>query len=242
MVIDGNDNEWQDCQLYYDPKTQTTIGVYNDDAYVYLCFVTKDTDIWTAFVRQGFFIWFNETGGKDKALGVRYPIAGQPGDQGAPPGGQGGQGAPPGEQGDQGAPPVGPGGDTVSVAELQILTSEKDTGKTFKLTEAAQLDINARIATDQSGKLIYELKIPLKRTDTTPYAVVPSKLNSIGIGFMTVSAGRRSTSGISGFGGGISDMGSRGGGGGGGMGGGRGTGSTSKSVEIWTNILLASKP
>jgi hypothetical protein len=33
-----------------------------------------DMNVQKAIVRQGFVIWFDETGGKNKALGVRYPI------------------------------------------------------------------------------------------------------------------------------------------------------------------------
>lgn len=251
IVIDGKDNEWQECRLYNDRMTGTDIGIYNDDDYMYIYFSTMDLDIQRAVVTQGFFIWFDETGGKNKALGIRYPIGGQPRSQG-------GREAPNGS---------GPGGKAYSVGELQILTSEKDSGKTLKVGEAARLDINVRIATDQGGKLIYELKMPLKKTDKIPYAVVPSQLNRIGVGVMTAKAAGGKTSGISGFGGSISEIGAN-------------TGAPSdsiygsdvdsimpnryidnddsrlgkmtivrgaskatkgKSIEIWANILLASE-
>jgi|GEM_PF-4071972 len=242
IVVDGKDNEWQDCRLYTDQMTRTNIGIYNDDDYVYICFSTMDPDIQKAIVRQGFIIWFNETGGKGKALGVRYPIGASSG--------------------------IGPGGDTYSVKELQILTSEKDTGNTFTVKAAAMLDINVRIATDQSDRLIYELKMPLKKTEKTPYAVVPSQLNKIGLGVMTVKAAGRNTSGISGFGGSISEIGSVSGGASdsikdsdeGGIMGSRviddddpalgkvtfvsSTAKTTKgkAIGMWTNVLLASRP
>jgi hypothetical protein len=240
IIIDGNDNEWQDCRLYADPATGTNMGIYNDEANLYVCFSTMDLNIQKAILSQGFVIWFDETGGRNKALGVRYPIGNSSG---------GGQ-----------------GNNTYSVKELQILTSEKDTGKTLKVREAALFDIIARIATDQNGKLVYELKMPLKKTGRTPYAVIPSQLNKIGVGVATLKATGRNTGGISGFGGSIpeitaasggntdsikdNDMGSI-------------TGNRyidnddpalgkvtvmsrtvratkEKSVEIWTNVLLAS--
>lgn len=243
ITIDAGDNEWQDCQLYTDPITRTNIGIYNDDAYVYICFSTMDVNLQKAIVRQGFVIWFNETGGKDMALGVRYPI-------GASSGG-------------------GPEGNTYSVKELQILTSEKDAGNSFTVSAAALLDINVRIGTDQSGKLIYELKMPLNKTNKSPYAVVPSQLNRIGLGVMTVKAPGRATGGISGFGGSISEIGAVSGGVSdsikdGDMGsitGSRGElddddptlgkvsvmsstarATQGKSIEIWTDVLLASRP
>jgi hypothetical protein len=242
IIIDGHDNEWQNCQLYTDPITGTNMGIYNDDAYVYICFSTMDIDIQKAIVRQGFVIWFDETGGKHKALGVRYPIGASSGS--------------------------GSGNNTYSVKELQMLTSETDTGKTLKVREAVLSDVNARIATDQSGKFIYELKMPLIKSSKTPYAVVPSRLNKIGVGFMTVKATGRTTGGKSGFGGSISEIGANSGGNSdsikdsdeGGIMGSRvidnddpalgkvtvmpnNTRATKgKSFEIWTNVLLASRP
>lgn len=252
IVIDGKDNEWQGCRLYNDGITGTHIGIYNDNDYMYIYFSTMDPEIQEAMVRQGFFIWFDETGGKNKALGIRYPIGGQPRDQGVR------------EDPKDG----GPGGIAYSVEELQIMTSVEDTGKTLKVSEAAGLEINVRIATEQSGKLIYELRMPLKKTDKTPYAVVPSQINRIGVGVMTAKVAGGTLSGKSGFGGSISDIGAN-------------TGAASdsvhgsdvgsimpnryidnddprlgkvtivsgaqkttegKSIEIWANILMASEP
>jgi hypothetical protein len=228
IVIDASDSEWQDARQYYNEKTQTTVGLYNDDTDLYMCLTTLDTEIQTAVVTQGFIIWLNGKGSKAKELGIRFPVVEQmgPGGQGAP----GGQAAPsgvglqsvlPGGQGATGGPGGQgmPAGGVVSLSELKIMTSEKDEGTTLKREEAAQKGISARI-TNRDNRLVYEIKIPLNKTDKTPYAVVPSAKNNIGVGFMIYSKYRgRSASGISGFGGSMSDMSS---GSGGGMGGGGG--------------------
>ena len=223
IVIDASDSEWQDARQYYDAKTQTSIGIYNDDDNLYMCMTTSDAEILTAFIRQGFIVWFNNKGSKAKELGVRFPIIDQAG-----PGGPAGQGAP-------------PGGDSISVAELKILTSAKDEGKMLKIAEAAQLGVSARINI-VNNKLIYELKMPLKKTDKTPYAAVPSATNNLGVGFMLYSKATRSASGISGFGGAGGDMSSGSGGGGGGGGGGRGMdsrdgGFSVRDVSSMSNIF-----
>lgn len=224
ITVDAIDNEWQDKQ-YYDEKTQTSIGICNDNDYLYMCLSTKDTDIQAAVVQQGFIVWLNGKGTKAKQLGIRFPLIEEreEGGQGAPPGGEGGsapggQGAPPG----QGGP--GGGSQQVSLAELKILTSKKDEGTTFTRDDAEEMGIFTSMR-NLNNELVYELKVPLKKTAQTPYAVMPSELNIVGVGFMIYSTTTRSASGISGFGGSMSDMSSGGmGGGGGGMGGGMGGG------------------
>jgi len=215
ITVDANDNEWQNW-FYQDEKTNTKVAVCNDSDYVYVCFTTTDTEILTELVRKGFVIWFNSKGNKDRELGINFPFVSQGGTDelgGKPPVG----GAPP----EGGAPPGG-GRDanSVSVADLKILTSKKDKGTIFSVDEAQDMGIFARIRNDQSGKLIYELKMPLKKENNRPYVVKASPENVIGVGLMTYVKGGSRVSGISSFGGSMSDMSS--GGMGGGMGGGGG--------------------
>jgi hypothetical protein len=246
IVIDARDNEWQDCIQY--SRDGSTIGIYNDESYVYMCFTTTNEHIQTELTRQGFIVWFNQAGSKKKELGIRYPVIDKS-TPGGPPGGQGkpgSQGAPPGGE-VQVAPPVGQGGpdanvNQVSVKEIKILTSEKDAGKDLTLDEAAELDIYASIKNDQSGKLIYELKMPLKKTGKTPYAAVPSAANNIGIGFMLYSAPGSGMPGggfESGMNGGMGGGGGNNEKGGGGLGGGSAMEKT--KLEVWTSVTLASK-
>jgi hypothetical protein len=195
VVINGNDSEWVDCNQYSDEITQTKMGIYNDDAYVYMCVTTKSTDVLASIVKQGFIVWFNKTGAKDKHLGIRFPLVT-----------------------DMEAT-TGYRGDTVNVKDMKILTSRSDKGKTISVEDAAKLGISVAISSDASGKIIYEIKMPLKKTDSTPYASGVSATNNVGIGFMLYTAGGLA-SGISGFGGSTVDMsggggGSKGGGGGG---------------------------
>jgi hypothetical protein len=217
IVIDANDDEWKDINQYNDEKTKTTIGVLNDESNVYMCLTTSDLEILNSFIKSGFIIWLNGTGAKDKQLGIRFPVVEQAGSggKGAPggPGANGGPGGPggPGEQ----------GGSSVDVSQLKILTSEKDKGTLFKVDELAKKGVSARIAM-RDAKLVYELKMPLNKTEVTPYAVEPSAAHNIGAGFMIYSTAKKSASGISGFGGGIDMSGSSSGGGGGGPGGGGG--------------------
>jgi hypothetical protein len=219
IIIDASDDEWQGAMQYYDEKTDTGIGVSNDDTDLYLCLTTSDLEIQTDVVSKGFMVWFNGKGSKAKELGIRFPVieqTGPGGRGGAPPGGEGGRGG-------QGGPGGGPAGASASLEELKILTSKKDEGTTCKVSEAAQMGVAAWM-TIRDNRFVYELKIPLHKTDSTPYAVMPSATNYVGVGFMVYGTTSSSTSGISGFGGSTGGISSGGGMGGGGMGGGRGGG------------------
>ncbi len=242
IIIDANDNEWTDFPFYNDKKTRTCVGIYNDDANLYVCLRNMDKDIQRKITGQGLYIWFNKTGGKDKQLAVVYPIGGEPGWLGGP------QDSPTSMQGnpidrssdmpgpssegpsnDQNMPQMKPFGHD-SASKLRILTSEDDTGRTYNMQEAANVGIYVGCMVDQKNRFIYELKIPVIDTNNTPYAAVASAANNIGMGFMTANAAKGPR---------------RGGRPGGGRPGGDmpgDTGSRGKSLEIWTNVTLASDP
>lgn len=249
IVIDANDNDWQDYPLFYDEKTRSSIGVYNDDADLYLCFQVMDEDIERQILSQGLFVWFNNTGGKDKQFGLCFPTGrrlyapggfpGRPPDMpGPPPEGSFNMSGTPADSlsGDRDMPPGRPfSGDSDTVEEIRLFTSEKVKGWPYTFQEVANLGIFVRCMVDERRRFIYELKIHLSESDKADYATVASAANKIGIGFMT--AGSANMSGAGGMG--------REGMGGGDMRGGRPGGDMGRSrdpLEIWANVTLASNP
>jgi hypothetical protein len=270
IVIDADDNDWQDYPLFYDEKTRSCIGVYNDDANLYLCFQTMDEDIQRQILSQGLFVWFNSTGGKDKQFGVCFPTGrrsyglggfpGRPPDMtGPPPEGSSDMSGASADKpsGDRNTLPGRPfGGDSDTDEKIRLFTSEKVKGWPYTVQEAANLGIFARYTVDQRKRFIYELKIHLAESGEATYATVVSAADKIGRGFMTArSANMPGAGGMGreGRGGGDTRGGGRPGGGmpgggmpGGGMGGGDmpggGTGRSKDSLEIWTNVTLASNP
>ena len=247
IVIDANDNDWQDYPLFYDKKTRSCIGVYNDDVDLYLCFQIMDEDIQRQILSQGLFVWFNQTGGKDKQLGLCFPTGrwsyglggfpGKPSDMPGPLPERSSDISGP-STGDRDMPPGQPfDRDSDTDEEIRLFTSEKVKGWSYTFQEAANLGIFARYTVDQRKRFIYELKIRLAGSDKATYAAVVSAANKIGIGFMTAGSANMPGAGGMGMGGG--DM--RGGGRpGDDMGGGMGR--SGDSLEIWTNVTLASNP
>jgi hypothetical protein len=250
IVIDAKDEDWQDYPLFYDEKTRSCIGLYNDNENLYLCFQTMDEDIQRQILSQGLFVWFNSTGGKDKQFGLRFPTGrgsygpggfpGRPSDMTGPPAERSSDMSGPlgdSSSGDRNMPPGRSfGRDSDTVEEIRVFTSEKVKGWPYTFQEAANLGIFARYTVDQRRRFIYELKIRLAKSDDADYATVVSAENKIGIGFMT--AGSANMPGAGG-------MGREGMGGGDMRGGGRrgtGMGRSGDSLEIWTNVTLASNP
>ncbi len=244
IEIDGRDIDWKDYPFFYDEKTRTCIGLYNDDKNLYMCFQTMDKDIQNQILRQGLYIWFNKTGGKEKELALCFPEGGGfggPGGRGGP-GGFGGPGGlpdssrgmpdPPSDMpSEMSGPPEGrpdssnmppgrpaPQGFTRD-ARLRILTSEDDEGYNCSTERAERMGIELKYTVDDRNRFIYELKMPLAETDSTVFVVSASETNQIGMGFMTAKMGKGGPPGD--MGGGM-DRGGMGGGGGpgGGMGGG----------------------
>ncbi|MBN1907742.1 MAG: hypothetical protein JW927_21890 [Deltaproteobacteria bacterium] len=233
IVIDGDDIDWANYPYFYDEKTQSCLGFYNDSENIYIHFQTMDRDIQKEIERMGLTIWFNEQGGKEKELGLCFPAGGGPGRFAAPPGRDSKMpGLPPGTPEEISAPPPeemeakempasktaprGPIMDTM----LKIMTGEEDEGYACNLEKAAKMGIEVKSRIDDRNRFIYELKMPYFEKENTAFFVTPSALNQIGMGIMT--GGMKRGGPPQGMGGGGMDRGGRGGGdmpGGGDMGG-----------------------
>ena len=126
------------------------------------------------------------------------------------------------------------------------------------VNDVMELGINVKMDVSK-GNLVYELKIPLLRSESQPYGIGTEMANIIGIG---LESGKidveemRSQTGSQGGGmggrgggrggkGGMGGMGGRGGGDHGGMGGQGGMGrmrpQMPESLELWLKIQLASE-
>lgn len=270
IVIDADDTDWANYPFFYDDKTQSLLGLYNDSENIYIHFQTMDRNIQKQIERMGLTIWFNEDGGKERELGLSFPAGGGTG-RFAPPGREGDMPEPPpGTSEDISAPPPeemeGRGSSAPKTAPrgpimdtmLKIMSGEEDEGYICNLEKAAKMGIEVKSKIDDKNRFIYELKMPCIEKENTAFFITPSALNQIGMGIMT--AGMKRVGPPQGMGGAGMDRGGRGGGdsmpgggdmggrgpvGGGGMGGGHfgPTGGSDKgSLEIWFRITLAPKP
>lgn len=229
ITVDGVDSEWSGSLFYFEDEN-VVIGLQNDADNLYLVLKGMDRKRQMQVMRAGFTVWLDATGKNKKTLGIRYPIGMQA--YGIPavrsePGTEFDQ-----EQRRKLAEMMG---------EIEILGPEKsDRNRVWK---SNPYGIEAELG-DTLGAMIYELKIPLKPTDESPYAIFANAGDVISLGLETGEMSRGDRGGHPPMGGGM-----RGGGGGrGGMGGGGKRGGPRggrmgegmpQSIKLWAKVTLA---
>jgi hypothetical protein len=239
VKIDGIPLDWRGATTWVE-SPNVTIGVKNDDDYLYLCLSSPVREVAAQIAMYGFTVWLDPEGKKDKTFGIRCPI-----------GAAGGMGNP---------------GDLEKLAQdrdkflemvverlkgagsvLEILGPDEDDSVRIAGAEASGVDVALGY---HDGRVVYELKVPFRRDDEHPYAIGSHGDGRIGVGFetpdisrdeiMTVVGGKRPGGGRGGGpGGGMSGGGTGGRQGRGGTGRGPGAGNTPRAIDIWARIKLA---
>jgi hypothetical protein len=151
--IDGNDEDWRD--LTSPVKGQRfAVGLLNDGESLYLCLVTRDRVTVTQIARQGLMVWLTAAGQKKHAFGIHFPIDGVR--RSATVQGREPEDAPPPSDVPEGQDAVG------------ILGPGRNDSKRVTMIETGGLLARAAIHGDV---LVYEMKVPLRRSQWGPYAV-----------------------------------------------------------------------
>jgi hypothetical protein len=166
IVVDGIGTEWQ-RGLYYDKESDIVYSIRNDDDYVYLFLKTQNRTTQMQIMRAGFTVWFDAGGGNDHLFGIRYPLA----KQGA-------------------RPEFHPESDEEQIhsaneqalLEMEIVGAQKEDVQRFSTIDVP--GIRAKIGRSQEA-LVYELRVPLRKTAHTPFAIGITSTNHIGIGLET---------------------------------------------------------
>jgi len=118
-------------------------------------------------MRAGFTVWFDASGGNDHSFGIRYPLA----RQGA-------------------RSEFHPESDDEQIhidleqasLELEIVGAQKEDIQRFSTLDVP--GIRVKIGRSQET-LVYELRVPLKKTPHTPFALEVTSENRVGIGLET---------------------------------------------------------
>lgn len=230
IIIDGKNTEWRYLNVLDDKET--SVGVLNDNDFIYLIFISTNHDVRSQVVRRGLTIWFDSDGGKDEKFGVHYPL------------GFGGI-----RPAQDGRPESDSEEQTVrknnSTDELEIIGPKKEDRHRMTLAETG--GIEARFTTS-NGVLVYEMKVPLLENSTHPFAVGAKSGVKIGVGVLTDRSPERPAGGFEEGGGERGEgsggrsgaaMGGRGGGrrGGGGR---KGTSGQAEAFTMWSKVQLAS--
>jgi hypothetical protein len=216
VTIDAQNTEWDGAITYFEDQ-QISVGLQNDDTYLYIALFTEDRAALAQVLTGGFTIWFDPTGKKDKQFGIKYPRTLKEEERRflLPP-----------QQGQQ-ADSMGKIFNDLP-KELEIVDPKGGAGRVLKL---GQCDIEAAMNLSK-GLLAFELKVPFHKTAETPYAIGASEKGILAVGIETAQMSRpaglpKGGRGGEGPGGDMGEdgpEGGMGGGPGGGMGGGPGGG------------------
>ena len=229
IVVDGVDSEWSG-PLFHFQDENVVIGLRNDADNLYVVLKGMDRKRQMQVMRGGLTVWLDATGKNKKTLGIRYPIGMQA----------------------YGIPAVRsePGTEfedeqrkklAEMMSEIEILGPEKsDRNRAWK---SNPYGIEAELG-DTLGAMIYELKIPLKSTDKSPYAILAHAGDVISLGLETGEMSMGPRGGGPPMGGGMpGGPGGRGGMGGGskrgGPRGGRMGEGMPQPIKLWAKVSLA---
>jgi hypothetical protein len=260
IIIDGVDtgDEWENARNYFE-KEKVTVGVVNKPDTVYVRLSTRDLQIQRNLLALGLTLWFNERGGRNKTIGIHFPIGMQGG--GRPMMDRNTPNDRSNTPNDRSETPTARGNNQEqlkklldsSQMEVEIIGPGKNERSTVSIIDAQQYGIQCRIG-DMQGNLVYELQIPLKRTESCHYGIARKEVSAIGLGLetgkmdfekMRQQGGERGRSGGmrpgGGIGGGMGGGAGRGGGRGGSTGGGMGSRGQRmmESLELWLKVRLA---
>jgi len=258
IVVDGYSDDWLDT-LYYFEEDNVSVGFFNDSDYLYVCLLAEDFMLQDQVVRQGFTLWFDAAGGKEKRFGIKFPLGVQAMMREKMPMRQGempveGDEMPmrqEGERRERPDPEKMRKAFEETLKELEIVGPGKEEVRRIAVENVKGLTVKVR---NETGLLVYELQIPLRSDDPDEFAIGTLAGAVIGVGMevpkMDLNKMREAMGGRGGGRpGGMPPGGERPGGmtpGGrpGGMGGmgTRGMPDIPDGLKIWAKLQLASPP
>jgi hypothetical protein len=210
-----------------------SLGFFNDESHLYVCMLAEHPMLQAQIVGQGFTLWFDPAGGKEKAFGIKFPI---------------------------GMRNMREQMDSMRTQEGEfdrekmrqafekslddiLIFGPGGMKKKLPVNDAKGMEIKAR---NETGLFVYELKVPLRGDEEHPYAIGANAGTAIGIGLEIPEIDKdEMRSAMQG------GMGGKGGmppgGGMGGMGGGGGRRGYQRpkipnGLDVWASLKLALDP
>ena len=198
ITIDGKDHDWVDGHLYDDEDISSKIGIYNDSNDLYVCLIIKDRGIERQIFQQGFTMWLSRSGENNKVWGLHCKLeaerpegARHRADSNSEAGSER-AGTDSGDQRRQWRQSA-TRDFSMSLKQLELLTSEKDPGQIMTSDEFSKVGIRAAFSREDDGGFVYEVEIPLEKSEKTPYAALQSKKRKVVLGFLTAKASGSAT-------------------------------------------------
>lgn len=243
VVVNGQFDDWHGA-LYYFEDSEFSLGLRNDEHFLYLCMTAESPMIRTQILARGLTIWFDPSGGKEKVFGIQFPIGRQESfDRRQPLNNE--ESAEMMARREQRDPAAQERMLQRMVREAILIGPDQDTRNQIPVEDLRGIQLKIDLS---GGLMVYEMRVPLERTEDWAYAAGSAPGRPLGVGLvipkMDRASARRSMPG---------SMGGRSGGGmggrtGGGMGGRGGMGGQGMSrqrpammngLKLWIKVLLA---
>jgi hypothetical protein len=157
--VDGVDEEWRDLVLPVKGQ-HFSLAFANDEDSLYFCLITKDENTIRQIWRVGLILWLDPAGGKKKSFGIRFPADEGPRTTSRP----------------RTAARERAEGRAQSEAQQQpaILAGDIEVlgrgGRDARRVENGKSGIAARYSM-RPDLLIYELEVPLRKSDRAPFSL-----------------------------------------------------------------------
>jgi len=222
LAITGDGSHWENATTKI-VGPDVSVGVKNDNNHLYIGLITSNRATQLQVLALGCTLWFDVEGKKNKTFGIQFPVSGLLQGRRFPAGAN---------QQDLER--------LINVAQRQLAIFGSEEGKQLRMPVQDAKGVEAHLGYID-GTLIYELKVPLQKSNEHPYAVSADLTKPIQVGFETgdlaeAMKGQRGASSPSQSSGG----GGRGGGrGGGGAGQGLG-GEMPEPLKHWITVHLSS--
>ena len=76
ITLDGKGGEWLGAKYYFEDSA-ISVGLINDEQYLYVSMMTENPMIRAQIMRQGLIVWLDPEGGKNKTFGIKFPLGRQ---------------------------------------------------------------------------------------------------------------------------------------------------------------------
>jgi hypothetical protein len=219
ILIDGSDADWG-TSLNPAANSPVALGFRNDGEFLYVCLSTDDPFLQAQILNGGLTVWFDPKGETDETFGIRFPLMGENTPRWNP------------------REPLGASFSFLepTFRELAVLGPE-DEEVVFSILQVKGIQIKMG-ASERS--LVYEMKVPLRRSPETPVAIGINENVPLGVGFQTREFGADRVQGTSGRAS-ARTGGRRGGRGGGSGGAGSDLGGANRPepLDLWAKVLLS---
>jgi hypothetical protein len=73
IIIDGSAEEWNGL-MQHPEDSQVSIGLVNDEEYLYLCMISESRETSLGILMAGFTVLFENKAQKDRCIGVHFPL------------------------------------------------------------------------------------------------------------------------------------------------------------------------